>query len=236
MTNTTFVPSNMTSSDGGGSMDADSDAWLSELRDVGSRRDAALSRLHAMLLKVCMKEAYRRASLVRLGGPELDDVAHQAADDALLAVLSKLETFRGESRFTTWVYRFGVIEVANKVSRHPSNKPQVSLDAEEWDRLPANFGDDPLAMTQHADLIAAVRRAVDESLTDRQRRFFVASVVNGISTDVLAAETATSLGAIYKIIFDARRKIRDHLTAHGYLDAVPPGAREGRRTAKMEKA
>jgi RNA polymerase sigma-70 factor, ECF subfamily len=217
-------------------MDADSNVWLSELRDVGSCRDAALARLHRMLLKVCLKEAYRRAPLVRLAGPELEDVAHQAADDAMLAVLSKLENFRGESRFTTWVYRFGVIEVANKVCRHPSNKPQVSLEAEEWDRLPANFGDDPLTTAQHADLIAAVRRAVDESLTERQRHFFVASVVNGIPTDVLAASTDTSLGAIYKIVFDARRKIRDHLTANGYLDEACQSARTGDRKAEAEKA
>jgi RNA polymerase sigma-70 factor (ECF subfamily) len=217
-------------------MDADSTVWLRELRDVGSCRDAALSRLHGMLLKVCMKEAYRRATLVRLAGPELEDVAHQAADDAMLAVLSKLGNFRGESRFTTWVYRFGVIEVANKVSRHPSNKPQVSLDAEEWDRLPTNFGDDPLRKAQHADLIAAVRRAVDESLTERQRHFFVASVVNGIPTDVLAASTDTSLGAIYKIVFDARRKIREHLTANGYLDEARQSARTGDREAEAEKA
>jgi RNA polymerase sigma-70 factor (ECF subfamily) len=218
-------------------MDVDSEAWLRDLRAGcdATRRDAALSGLHVMLLKVCTKEAYRRAPLLRLAGPELDDVAHQAADDALLAVLNKLDTFRGESRFTTWVYRFGIIEVANKVSRHPSNKPQISLDAEEWDRLPANFGDDPLAKTQHAELIAAVRRAVDESLTDRQRSFFIASVVNGIPNDVLSSETGASLGSIYKIIFDARRKIRDHLTANGYLDAAPVPARQRDRTVKVKK-
>lgn len=216
-------------------MDAESRAWVDELQGAGARHDAALARLHTMLLKVCTKEAYRRASLVRLAGPELNDVAQESANDALMAVLKKLDTFRGESRFTTWVYRFGIIEVANKVSRHPSNKPLVSLDAEEWDRLPANFGDDPLAKTQHADLIGAVRCAVDESLTERQRRFFVASVVNGIPTDVLAAQTDTSLGAIYKIVFDARRKIRNHLIANGYLDEAPAAARTGVRTAKVEK-
>ena len=217
-------------------MYADSEAWLSELRKAGSPRDTALAHLHTMLLKVCMKEAHRRGPMIRLAGPELDDLAHQSADDALLAVLNKLDTFRGESRFTTWVYRFGIIEVANKVSRHPSNKPQISLDAEEWDRLPANFGDDPLAKTQHADLVAAVRRAVDESLTERQRRFFVASVVNGIPNDILASETGTSLGAIYKIVFDARRKIRDHLTANGYLNDASADAQMGDRTARVEKA
>jgi len=77
---------------------------------------------------------------------------------------------------------------------------------------------------------------VDESLTERQRRFFVASVVDGIPNDVLASETGTSLGAIYKIVFDARRKIRDHLTANGYLDEAPEAARTADRTAKVEKA
>lgn len=205
-------------------MDAETERWLADLGAVSSQRDQAQARLHELLLKVCRKEAYRRGPSHRIAGPELDDLAHQSADDAMVSVLGKLDTFRGESRFTTWVYKFGVLEVANKVSRHQMNKHDVVFAAEEWDRLPANFGDDPLARTQHQELISAVRRAVDESLTDNQRQFFVAVVVNGVPMDRLAAQTGKKLGAIYKTVFDARRKLRGYLVENGYLDDQRDGA------------
>lgn len=212
-------------------MDAESDCWLSELRALGAQRDQAMGRLHELLLKVCFKESYRRGPSRRITGPELDDLAHQAANDAMVSVLAKLDLFRGESRFTTWVYKFGVLEVANKVSRHHANKLDIGLDAEEWDRLPGNFGDEPLAQAQHHDLIAAVRRGVDESLTENQRRCFVAAVVNGVPMDTLAAQTGKKLGAIYKAIFDARRQLRRYLTDNGYLDQTNHTAASGAQNA-----
>lgn len=200
-------------------MDAETERWLEELRASGARRDQAHARLHDLLTKVCHKEAYRRGPSRRIAGPELDDLARQAASDAMISILGKLDDFRGESRFTTWAYKFGVLEVANKVTRHHANRADIALEAEEWDRLPANFGEDPLLHTQHQDLISAVRRAVDESLTDHQRHFFVAAVVNGIPMDTLAERSGKNLGAIYKTVFDARRKLRSYLVDNGYLDS-----------------
>lgn len=202
-------------------MDAETEHWLEDLRASGVRRDQAHARLHELLTKVCHKEAYRRGPSRRIAGPELDDLAHQAASDAMISILGKLDDFRGESRFTTWAYKFGILEVANKVTRHHANKADIALETEEWDRLPANFGEDPLAQTQHQDLIAAVRRAVEESLTDNQRQFFVAAVINGIPMDTLAERTGKKLGAIYKTVFDARRKLRGYLVDNGYLDGEP---------------
>jgi RNA polymerase sigma-70 factor, ECF subfamily len=200
-------------------MDTDSSAWVSALSGSGPAHHTALARLHELLLKVGFLETRRRGPAHRIAGPELDDIAHQAADDAMVSLLGKLDTFRGESRFTTWAYRFVVLEVSSKLGRHFSRHESVTLDEDAWDRLPARFGDDPLANAQHSDLIAAVRRAVDEALTARQRELFVAIVVNGIPTEAMAVKLGASHGAVYKTVFDARRKIRAHLTAHGYLDA-----------------
>jgi RNA polymerase sigma-70 factor (ECF subfamily) len=199
-------------------MDMDSASWLTALDDDGTKRDAALARLHEMLLRVAIREAYRRGPAFRIGGPELDDVAHQAANDAMISLLGKLDTFRGESRFTTWAYRFVVLEVSSKLGRHFWRRPSVSLNVEDWERLPARFAADPLAQAQHRELITAVQRAVNEKLTEHQRHLFVAIVVDGVPIDAMASRSGSNRGAIYKTVFDARRKIRAYLTTNGYLE------------------
>lgn len=199
-------------------MNMDSSSWLTALRGSGTKRNAALARLHEMLLRVATREAHRRGPATRIGGQELDDLAHQAANDAMVSLLAKLDTFRGESLFTTWAYRFVVLEVSSKLGRHFWRRPTVSLDAEDWERLPAWSAIDPLAQAQQRELITAVRRAVDETLTDHQRRLFVAIVVNGVPLDAMVSQSGSNRGAIYKTVFDARRKIRSFLTTNGYLD------------------
>jgi len=159
-----------------------------------------------------------------ISGPELDDLAYQAAADALVAILSKLGQFRGESRFTTWAYKFVIFEVSAKIGRHFWRQPAVPFDAEDWDRLPARFGVDPAHMAEWGALFAALRRAVDTELTSRQREIFVAIVLNEVPLDSLVIHLGSSRNAIYKMLFDARRKLRAALVANGYLDH-DPGAR-----------
>ena len=205
-------------------MDTDSSSWVTALSDTGTKRCAALARLHAMLLRVAISETYRRGPAFRINGPELDDIAQQAANDGMVALLRKLDAFRGESRFTTWAYRFVVLEVSNKLGRHSWRRPTLSLDAEEWDRLPSRLAADPLAQAQQRELVAAVQRAMSETLTDHQRHFFVAIVVNGVPIEAMASRSGSNRGAIYKTVFDARRKIRAYLTANGYLEGESTAA------------
>ncbi len=154
---------------------------------------------------------------MELTGPELDELAHQAAADALLAITGKLGQFRGESRFTTWAYNFVIFEVSAKIGRHFWRHPGVPLDAEDWDRLPGRFGFDPAEEAEWRDLLAALHRAVDQELTARQRRVFVAIVLNSVPLDTLVIEMASNRNAIYKTLFDARRKLRAALVANPYL-------------------
>lgn len=198
--------------------DEDTATWVSTLSCAGPEHDAAVARLHAMLLRVSRAELSRRASRIALAGPELDDLAHQAADDATMAVLGKLAGFRGESRFTTWAYKFAVFEVSGKLARHTWRRGGLALDAEQWERLPDRLGPGPADEALAAELAAAVRRAVDQELTDHQRRLFIAIVVNGVPLDAIVAALDTNRNAVYKTVFDARRKIRQYLVAHGYLD------------------
>jgi len=197
--------------------DAETAEWVGLLAGAGPERDAAVDRLHAMLVRIARAEVARRGPRLRISGPELDDIAHQAAADALLAITGKIGQFRGESRFTTWAYKFVIFEVSAKCGRHFWRRPAVPLDAEDWDRLPGRFGFEPEQEAEWRDLLAALRRAVDTELTPRQRQCFVALVLNDVPLDALVIELSSSRNAIYKMVFDARRKLRAALTAAGHL-------------------
>jgi RNA polymerase sigma-70 factor (ECF subfamily) len=198
--------------------DPDSAAWLDALGGTDGDLRAAQVRLHALLLRIARSEVHRRSGHLRVSGPELDDLAHQATADALVAIIAKLGQFRGESRFTTWAYKFVIFEVSTKIGRHFWANPTVAMDAEDWDRLPDRFGLEPARASEWRDLVTALHRAVDEVLTERQRQIFVALVLNGVPLDALVAELGTNRNAIYKMLFDARRKLRAVLVANGYLD------------------
>jgi RNA polymerase sigma-70 factor (ECF subfamily) len=200
-------------------LDEASAEWISVLTATGLEREAGLARLHDLLLRVAVRELRRREPASGVGGAELDDLAHQAAADAMLAVLDKLDTFRGESRFTTWVYRFVVLEVSNKLGRHFWRRnPATPLESADWERLPDRLGVGPDEHAERVELIVAIRKAIDETLTDHQRDLFMALVVGEVPLDALVAQQGTTRGAVYKTIFDARRKLRAYLVANGYLD------------------
>ena len=199
-------------------LDEESSVWLRRLGAGGGERQAAERELHARLVRIALAEVRRRSASTPVTGPELDDVAHQAADDAMLAILAKVGGFRGESKFITWAYRFVILEVSGKLGRHYWRNPPVALDAGQWERLPDRFGIDPARHAESAGILAEVRRVVDDELTSHQRRVFVAIVVDEIPLDALAARLGLRRNAIYKVIFDARRKIRRALVANGYLD------------------
>src|SRR5690349_14457102 len=169
-------------------LDPGSAWWLGVLAETGPRREAARARLHELLVRVGRAEAARRGPRVRITGPELDDLACQAPAGALMAVTGKLGQFRGESRFTTWACKFAIFEVSAKIGRHFWRHPGVPLDAGDWDRLPDRFGADPAQEAEWRDLAAALRRAVDEVLTPRQRQVFVAIVLNGVPLDARSEE------------------------------------------------
>ncbi len=220
----------------GRQLDAESAEWTRTLEGAGPVREQALARLHELLLRIARGELRRRGGQHPITGPELDDLAHQAAADALLAITGKLSGFRGESRFTTWAYRFVVLEVSTKLGRHFWQKPTVALDAEDWDRLPDRFGMGPSDQAQWQGLVDALHRAVNEDLTERQRMVFVAIVLQGVPLDALVVRLGSNRNAIYKTLFDARRKLRAALAANGYLsmgsapDAVSAEVEEGRRS------
>jgi RNA polymerase sigma-70 factor, ECF subfamily len=187
-----------------------------------AQRDDATVALHALLLRAARFEIGRRAAeLAHVRGEDREDLALQAADDAFVAVLRKLPEFRGESRFSTWAYKFALYEAAVRVRRRAWQHREVVLDAEQWLTVGDRAAADPQAAYDRAELLAAIRTLIDERLTVRQREVLVALAIQGVPIDVLAERLGTTRGALYKTLHDARRKLRAALTAAGHdIEAI----------------
>jgi RNA polymerase sigma-70 factor, ECF subfamily len=189
--------------------------WVDDLRAGGAVQQRALERLHALLLRAARFEvARRRPMLPHLRGNELEDIALEAADDALMSILSKLDDFRGESRFTTWAYKFALFEAAVKLRKRAWQGRELPLEPEEWSLFSSRLSPD--AQVEQSELLEAVQGAIDGELTPHQRHVLVALAVNGIPIDVLAERLETTRGSLYKTLHDARRKLRRSLAEKGF--------------------
>jgi RNA polymerase sigma-70 factor (ECF subfamily) len=196
-------------------LDEESREWLRSLRAGGATRDEAVARLHALLLRAARFEvARRRPTLPHLRGNDLDDIAQMAADDALVSVLARLDDFRGASRFTTWVYKFALLEAAVKLRKRAWQGREVPLEPETWS-LFSSAGLEPDEEIEQSELLTTLQQAIADVLTPHQRRVLVALALNGVPIDVLAERLNTSRGALYKTLHDGRRKLRRHLDERG---------------------
>ena len=198
-------------------LDEASAEWLRDLNGPGATREQAVERLHTLLLRVARGEASRRRATLpsRMLG-DIDDLCMQAASDAVMVVLDKLDTYRGTARFTTWACKFAIFETSSRLRRHAWRQRKVEVDDKIWDRLP----DESLPVLQRLEqeqLITALHRAVADQLTERQRLIFQSAVMDDVPIDVLADRLGATRGAIYKTLHDARRKLRQALieACHG---------------------
>ena len=196
--------------------------WVDALSTPGPRQDHAMVQLHQLMLRASRHQVRRmRSSLAGVGDDRLEEIANQAADEAMMAVLSKLATFEGRSRFTTWAYKFAILQSATEVRRFAWQHREVELDD---NAQPPARGLSPAGYAEAADLASAVRAAIDVALTPHQRRVTLALLVNDIPIDVLADRLGTSRNALYKTVHDARTRLRAHLIASGHLAAPHPQA------------
>ncbi|HET8977560.1 MAG TPA: sigma-70 family RNA polymerase sigma factor [Solirubrobacteraceae bacterium] len=194
-------------------LDPDSRAWIRQLRAEGPARDTALSRLHALLLREARYEVRRRtAALAHPSGGDLEDLAVQAADDALVAILGKLGDFRGDALFTTWARRFATLEVPGEIRRRLGHARELPNDSDGW--LAERPGSvDPQELTEVHDLARTVGRLIADELTAHQREVLLAMAVHEVPTDRLALRLGSTPGALYKALHDARAKLRHELAA-----------------------
>jgi RNA polymerase sigma-70 factor, ECF subfamily len=196
------------------SLDPDSREWLRSLRGSGATRDEAIAHLHAILLRAARFEVARRSPSLPHLRDALDEVALEAADDALVSVLARLDDFRADSRFTTWAYKFALLEAAVKLRKRSWQGREVPLEPEGWG-LFSSAGLEPDAEAEQSELLKTLQTAIAKVLTPHQRRVLVALAVNGVPIDVLAERLNTNRGALYKTLHDARRKLRNHLHEQG---------------------
>src|SRR4051794_24315242 len=198
-------------------MDTESRRWLERLRAESRERDAALAELRELLLRAARFEVSRRcATLSQIRGGDQEDLAQQSAGDAMVAILSKLGDFRGESQFTTWAYKFALYEAAAKIRKLAWQGRELPLDAEAWPQVP-DPGPAPQGEVEMNDLLAAIREEIENSLTARQREVLVALALNEVPIDVLAERFGTTRGALYKTLHDARRRLRAALVSRGLM-------------------
>jgi len=196
--------------------DADSKQWVEQLRPAHPRHEQAAAKLHDVLLRVAFHELRRRrGQLGSVTGPEFDDLAQQAANDALMNILATLDGFRGLSRFTTWAYKFVMFEVSRKVARHAWRRQPPTPEELAWEHLPDSLASRPGERLEQREQLAALSAAIG-GLTDRQREVFVALALNDVPIDVLAIQLDSNRNAIYKNLFDARRNLRASLAAAGH--------------------
>ena len=201
---------------------ADPENWVEALSTPGPGQDHAMDRLHQMMLRACHHQVRRMSSaLAGVGSERLDEIANQAADEAMMAVLAKLSTFEGRSRFTTWAYKFAILQSATEVRRFAWAHREVELnDATQV----MECGPSPASYAEASDLAAAVRLAIDVALTPHQRRITIALLVDEIPIDVLAQRLGSTRNALYKTVHDARTRLRAHLVASGHLTTSLPKA------------
>jgi RNA polymerase sigma-70 factor, ECF subfamily len=177
-------------------------------------REAAMAQLHVMLIRAARHQVWRMRGMLPGAGPaQLEELAQQSADEAMVSVLAKLPTFEGRSRFSTWVYKFAILQTSVEVRRQSWRGREVSLPdgAVVLDRSPSVE-----EWSEAAEVGRAVRAAIATALTPHQRRILLAVVVEEVPIDVLAERLGTNRNALYKTVHDARARLREVLVAAGY--------------------
>jgi RNA polymerase sigma-70 factor (ECF subfamily) len=196
--------------------------WLSALRSSGAEQADAITELRAYVLRAALYSLRRsRGNLGRLAPTEVNQLAEDCAQDALLAILQRLDDFRGDSRFTTWAYSFAVNTALVAARREgwksvPLDKVIDSPRLDEWtaeaDRTPA----DPQRLALQTETLAVIREAIDHHLSARQRQLVKAVFFEGVPLDEIVRHWGSNRNAVYKLLHDARRKLKTHLEERGF--------------------
>lgn len=201
------------------------EAWLRELAGPGEAQDAALAGLRALLRRAARYTLGRSAIHgASLAGPQLEAIADECAQEALMAILGQLGSFGAKSKFTTWAYKFAVNKALTAARRE--RWKTVSLDALlDDDTAPAWFpGADPNAAapeqtSQQAEVWALVGQVIEAELTPRQRQVLRAIVFEELPLDEVVRRLGSNRNAVYKLVHDARRKLKAGLESRGYAVA-----------------
>jgi len=202
-----------------GAVDQDDRAgWVKPLRTPGPIRDAAVLRLHELLLRAARHQVAQMAEAQCLSAVRLEEIVHASADEATASVLCRLSEFEGRSKFTTWAYKFGIVQTAVQVRRAAWNHRDRGLDpiVERAGRAAK-----PTVIVEPSELSREVAEAMQRVLTPAQRQVALALLVDGVPIDVLADRLGTNRNALYTTLHDARRLLRADLMDRGLLPPIP---------------
>lgn len=198
--------------------------WLHDLSASGAVQEAAIIELRELLLRTVL--FFFSRNLGDLGGLSREEILHVAEDcaqEALIAVMSHLSDFRGDSKFTTWVYKFG-INIALMTARRQRWK-NISLDQVdlsesghlfEWMKQDQSPGLAPDQSAVQGEVVEAIRDVIERDLTDKQRQVLIMMVFQEVPMDEVVLRLDTNRNAVYKILHDARRKLKNGLQARGF--------------------
>lgn len=195
--------------------DRNNEAWLEALTATGPARDTALADLRRLIMAGLGPAIGHTTSP---DDPEFSALAEDVAQETLLKVLAHLESFEGRSRFTTWVLTISVRVAFTELRRR--HWKDISLDQleAEHDDAPAQLTADPAAgperAAEQANMSALVQKMLAEELTDRQRRAMMA-MMRGMPLEEIARRLGTERNALYKLLHDARLKLRRRLEREG---------------------
>lgn len=192
--------------------------WVAALTAPGAVREDAIRRLHGLLLRAAGRQVANMPERHRLGQARCAEIVLAAADEATMNILARLDRFEGRSQFTTWAYKFAILQVATEVRRAAWRDREVRLDLTDE---PASHGDAG-SHAEAAELADAIRAGIKTSLTPHQRRVMLALLIDHVPIDVLAERLGTTRNTLYKTLHDARKRLRRELAAQGFLDPVTP--------------
>lgn len=196
--------------------------WLTQLRAEGTPEQAeAIEDLRLYLLRAVLYFFSASPGDLRgLARQEIEQVAQDLAQDALLTILKNLDEFRGESKFTTWAYRFAIN--MSLVEARRQRYKNLSLDRlfENPDLPDFQFEDkdspDPSRSAQQQEIWETVREVIANELTDRQRAILTAIVFDDVPVDIVTEQFHMNRNAVYKMVHDARAKLKKRLEERGF--------------------
>jgi RNA polymerase sigma-70 factor (ECF subfamily) len=196
------------------------DQWISDLSTDGAPREAALEDLHAIILRGL---PFALSRWLSPSNPQFDSLTEEVAQETLLRVLDQLHTFEGRSMFTTWVHKIAIRIALTELRRKRWQDSSLDemVDNEETPVSPRILEDSsatPEQTAERADMMERVRRVIDEELTERQRRALIMLGLQGMPMEEAARRLKTNRNALYKLLHDARLRLKQRLQTEG-LDA-----------------
>jgi len=191
--------------------------WLAELQTTGPAHDTAVADLLTILTA-----GLRRGLLSRVNtsAPEFETQAEDFAQEAILKVLSNIKTFAGRSKFTTWTHKIAISVALTELRRKRWQDRSLDgmMDASEGDytpRLAADRSPSPENVAERTEALNHVQQLIENALTEKQRTALVASAIQGLSTNEIAAKMTMNPNAVYKLLHDARLRLKRSLAEEG---------------------